>query len=311
MEKQMVSAPAQKKRRLSGKKLRHIQELLCTLPALFFVILLNHYPLVQMIHYSFTDKNLMKKTYKYVGLTNWKWLFTTLETNHVLNAFKVTIIYTVIHVVMIIGGGLLLAFLFNKMTKAFSVMRTIVFMPHYIGMSTAAVVFIWMYNENFGILNYFLTCLGFDRIPWLSSTQYALISILIVTFWKSVGFEMLIYLSAMQGISKDYYEAARLDGANSFQIARKITLPLLGPTTAYLVVTRFISSMKVYNVVDILTGGGPLRSTQVVVHLLYDLTFNKYNVGRSSVVSIVFFFFLLAVTAATMKWSDKKTNYDA
>lgn len=317
MEKQVAAQQASEKMakkpaKFRGSiKFRSFQQFLCTVPALFFVVLLNHYPLIEMIRYSFTDWNLLRKTYKYVGLKNWIWLVEKINTNHVLNAFKVTLIYTVLHLVMIIGVGLLFAFLFNKMNKLFSVMRTVMFMPHYIAMSSATVVFIWMYNEQFGVLNYLLGLIGVDPVAWLSSSKYALLSVLLLTFWKSVGYDMIIFISAMQGISKDYYEAARLDGASSFAIARKITLPLLGPTTAYLLVTQFISSMKVFNAIDIMTGGGPNHATEVVVQLLYKMTFEDYRVDRASVVSIVFFVVLLAVTAATMRWSDKKTNYDA
>lgn len=305
---EVVVAAPKKKRKF---KLKSFQQFLCTVPALVLIVILNHYPLAQLIRYSFTNWNLLKKTYKYVGWKNWKWLFETYKTNHVLNSFKVTIIYTVLHLVMIIGIGLLFAFLFNRMNRGFSFMRTVLFMPHYIAMSSVAVIFIWLYNESFGVLNYLLNQVGISDIAWLSSGKYALWSVLIMTFWKGVGYDMLIYLSAMQGISKDYYEAARLDGASSFAVARKITLPLLGPTTAYLLVTQFINSMKVFNAVDIMTGGGPMHSTEVVVQLLYKITFDQNRVDRASTVSIVFFFFLLLVTALTMRWSNKKTNYDA
>ena len=122
---------------------------------------------------------------------------------------------------------------------------------------------------------------------------------------------MLIFLSAMQGISKDYYEAAKLDGASSVAIFRRITLPLLAPTTAFLLVTQFISSMKVYGVVDVMTSGGPARSTEMLVYMLYQMTFEDYRIDRASVIAIVFFIFLMIVTALTMRWTNRKVNYDA
>lgn len=323
MQKQAIiaqadaQAPAQKpaRKRINARKWRNFQELLCCLPAVFFIILLNHYALVETFRWSLTDWNGIRKSYNYTGFTNWKWLITTWETNEVLLSFKVTLIYTVLHLAMVIGIGLLFALLFNRMNKAFSTMRTIIFMPHYIAMSSVAIIFTWMYNTNFGVLNYFLECLGMDPVNWLTTEKYALWSILIMTFWKGVGYDMLIYLSAMQGISKDYYEAARIDGASSFSLFRKITLPLLGPTTSYLMVTQFLGSMKVFNAVDIMTGGE--YGTKVVVELLYKMYFPNGTsskvptYGRAAVVSVVFFFVLLLITVVTMKWSEKKTNYDA
>lgn len=286
-------------------------EFLCVVPAVFLVVLLNHYPLVELVRYSFTDWNMLKKTYKYVGLKNWNWFFTTLQTNHVWNSFKVTFIYTVVHLAIIIVVGLLMALLFNRMTRSFSFMRSVVFMPHYIAMSSVAVIFVWLFNESYGVFNFLLKTIGLDPVLWLSSARNALFSLVIVASWRGIGYNMLIYLSAMQGISKDYYEAAALDGANKLQVFKSITLPLLSPTTAFLLVTQFINSMKVYNIVDIMTSGGPSRSTEVMVYLLYKMTFEDYRIDRASVISILFFIFLVIITALTMKWQDRKVNYDA
>ena len=169
----------------------------------------------------------------------------------------------------------------------------------------------WLFNESYGVFNYLLKVVGLDPVAWLSSSSMAIFSLVIVASWRGIGYNMLIYLSAMQGISKDYYEAAALDGANKFQVFRDVTLPLLSPTTAFLLVTQFISSMKVYNLVDIMTSGGPARSTEVMVYLLYKMTFEDYRIDRASVVSILFFIFMVIITALTMKWQDRKVNYDA
>mgnify|MGYP001104876551 FL=1 len=121
---------------------------------------------------------------------------------------------------------------------------------------------------------------------------------------------MMIYLSAMTGIAKDYYEIASLDGASRRVQFFKITVPLLSPTTMFLLVTTFISSMKVYNSIDVLTQGGPYRSTEVIVYLIYLLAFVDYRVDRAAVVATVFFLILLVVTVLTMRWSENKVNYD-
>lgn len=303
-------SPVRKKRKKKYKK-ENFFEFLCVMPAVFLVVLLNHYPLVELIRYSFTDWNMLKKSYSYVGVKNWVWFFSTLKTNHVWNSFKVTFIYTVLHLAIVIVVGLLLALLFNRMTRGFGFMRSVVFMPHYIAMSSVAVIFVWLFNESYGVFNYLLKTVGLDPVAWLSSSKMAIFSLVIVASWRGIGYNMLIYLSAMQGINKDYYEAASLDGANKFQVFKNITLPLLSPTTAFLLVTQFINSMKVYNLVDIMTNGGPARSTEVMVYHLYKMTFEDYRIDRASVVSILFFIFMVIITALTMKWQDRKVNYDA
>ncbi len=305
-----AGVPKKKKRRRKYKK-QNFLEFLCTVPALLLILLLNHYPLVELVRYSFTDWNMLRTDYDYVGLTNWKWLVTTLKTNHVLDSFRVTILYTIAHLVIIIGVGLLMALLFNRMTKSFAFMRSVIFMPHYIAMSSVAIIFLWLCNENYGVFNYLLGKIGLGPVAWLSSPVMAIWTITLTASWRGVGYDMLIFLSAMQGISKDYYEAAKLDGASSVAIFRRITLPLLAPTTAFLLVTQFISSMKVYGVVDVMTSGGPARSTEMLVYMLYQMTFEDYRIDRASVIAIVFFIFLMIVTALTMRWTNRKVNYDA
>ena len=167
------------------------------------------------------------------------------------------------------------------MTRAFSVMRAVIFVPHYVAMSSAAVVFLWILNTDTGILNYLLERMGLPAVDWLGSRSTALISVLMLTGWRAVGYGMMIYLSAMIGISKDYYEAASLDGATASQKFWRITLPLLSPTTLFLFVTTFISSMKVFQSVDILTQGGPYRSTEVFVYKIYLYAMEDFRMDRA------------------------------
>lgn len=288
-----------------------VKDFTCVLPAVVFLVIFTYYPIVEIIRISFTDWNLISDSYNYVGLKNWQWLFTGSGTKYLLNSLKVTALYSLGEITITLGGGLLLALLFNKITKTFSVFRAVVFMPRYVAMSSAAVVFMWMLNTDNGILNYFLTTVGLGRVDWLGNKSTALISVLILTGWKAIGYGMMIYLSAMIGISQDYYEAASLDGATGFQQFRMITVPLLSPTTLFLLVTTFISSMKVFQSVDVLTGGGPYRSTEVIVYMIYKYAMQDFRMDRASVVAVTFFAILLIVTALTMRVSQESVNYEA
>ncbi|MBU5332756.1 sugar ABC transporter permease [Anaerocolumna aminovalerica] len=300
-----------KKRTYFTYAISSAKDFTCVLPALVLLAIFTYYPIVEVIRISFTDWNLINDSYKYVGFKNWEWLFAGSGTKYLLNSLKITALYSLGEIAITLGGGLLFALLFNQITKTFSVLRAVVFMPRYVAMSSAAVVFLWILNTDNGILNYFLGTLGLGKVDWLGNKSTALISVLILTGWRAIGYGMMIYLSAMLSIPKDYYEAAALDGANSFKRFWKITIPMLSPTTLFLLVTTFISSMKVFQSVDILTDGGPYRSTEVIVFMIYKYAMQDFRMDRASVVAVFFFIILLIVTALTMKVSKKSVNYDS
>ena len=300
-----------KEKQINPKTISAWKDFLCVVPVLIFLAVFTYYPIVELVRISFTDWNLLKDTWQYVGFRNWVWLFNGSGTRYLWNSLRVTILYSIGELTVTMLGGMIFALIFNRMTKAFSVMRAIVFMPKYVAMSSAAVVFLWILNTDNGILNYLLSVVGIDPVDWLGNRSTALLSVLMLTAWRCVGYGMMVYLSAMMGISSDYYEAASLDGANSIQKFFKITLPMLSPTTLFLFVTTFISSMKVFQSVDILTQGGPYRSTEVFVYNIYRYAMVDFRMDRASTVAIFFFILLLIVTAATMKLSNGKVTYDS
>lgn len=287
-------------------------DMACALPAVLLLALLTYYPLCKLLEISFTNWNLLKPTYEYVGWKNWNWLFTSsVGKRYLFNTLRVTGIYTAGYISIVLILGMLLALLFNKLNKPFSAMRAIIFMPRYIAMSTCGIIFLWMLNTDYGIVNIALKSLGFKPVRWLEERGLSMVSVLILTGWHGVGYGMMIYLSNMLGISRDYYEAAELDGANGFQRFRYITLPLLSPTTLFLFITTFISSMKVFQSVDVLTQGGPYNSTEVFVYYIYRLAFRDFRIDRASVNALLFFVILLVVTASTIRITNKNVHYEA
>ena len=296
---------------LKPRTMSAAKDFLCVLPALVFLCIFTYYPICKLIQISFTDWNLLNDTWNYVGLKNWVWLFNGSGTKHLMNSLKVTVLYSIGELTITLLGGLIFALIFGRLNKTFSVMRAIVFMPKYVAMSSAAVVFLWILNTDTGILNYLLNCVGLPSVDWLGNRNTALISVLMLTGWRAIGYGMMIYLSAMIGISKDYYEAASLDGATAVQSFFKITLPMLSPTTLFLFVTTFISSMKVFQSVDILTSGGPYRATEVFVYTIYKYAMEDFRMDRASVVAIAFFILLLIITASTFKVSNSSVHYDS
>ncbi len=295
-------------------------DLFCVEPALIFFLLFVYYPVIDQIRISFTDMGILTVgKQEFVNWDNYDWLFNKSGAKYFWESLGITATYTFWEVAITLVGGMLLALLFNRMTRSFNAMRAIVFMPKYIAVSTSAVVFMWILyspvaagaNQSEGILNYALSLFGIQGPHWLVDASTALAGVLILTAWRVVGYAMMIYLSAMKGIPADYYDAASIDGADGVQQFRFITVPLLAPTTLFLFVTTFIASMKVFQSVDVMTGGGPGTATNVMVQWIYNLTFTDFRTARGAAVSVVFFVILLVCTAATMKFSNRNVNYDS
>lgn len=304
--------PQAKKCGMNPKAKSAWMDFFCVLPALILLAVFTYYPIVELVRISFTNWNLLKDDYKYVGFRNWKWLFTGTGADEFGNSLKVTIMYSLGEISIVMIGGMLLALLFNRTnSKGYNLMRAFVFMPKYVAMSSAAVIYLWMLNTDTGVFNYLLGLIGLGPVDWLGQRSTALLSVLLLTGWRAVGYGMMIYLSAMIGIPRDYYESASLDGANAVQRFFKITLPMLSPTTLFLLVTTFLSSMKVFQSVDVLTAGGPYGSTEVFVYLIYRYAITDARVDRAATAAVAFFVLLLVVTIATMKVSNKSVNYDA
>lgn len=305
-----VRVPEQKSL-LNRRTKEKIIDFLLVLPALILLAIFTYYPVAKLLQLSFTDWNLLKPTWNYVGLKNWKWLFAGSGAKYLWNSLKVTFVYTMGEIFVTIVGGMIFALLFNRATRSFTLMRAVVFVPKYVAMSSCAVVFLWILNTDYGVLNYALELIGLQPVDWLNQKETAMISVLMTTCWRVVGYGMMIYMAAMKGISPQYYEASAIDGANKRQQFFGITLPLLAPTTVFLLVTTFLSAMKVFQSVDILTSGGPARSTEVFVYLIYRYAMVDFRMDRAATSAVMFFIILLTITAATMKVSDNNVNYDS
>lgn len=301
----------EKKPLMTARTKSKIVDFLFVLPALALLALFTYYPVAKLVQISFTDWNLLSPTWDWVGPKNWIWLFTGSGAKYLWNSLKITFLYSLGEIFATLVGGMILALIFSRMTRGFSAMRAILFVPKYVAMSSCAVVFMWILNTDYGVLNYFLSLVGVAPVDWLGQKSTALISVLMTTCWRVLGYGMMIYLSAMIGISPQYYEAAALDGATRTQQFFSITLPLLSPTTLFLLVTTFLSSMKVFQSVDILTEGGPSRSTEVFVYLIYRYAMVDFRMDRAATSAVMFFIILLVVTVATMKYSNNTVNYDS
>jgi len=286
---------------MGGRFKREIGDFLCVVPALIITILFSYIPLVQLFYYSLTDWNLLSSEYSLVGLQNYQWLLAGNGSQYVWLSLQVTVTYTVGVLFLVVIGGLLLALLFSKSGRLFRFLRPIVFLPRYVSTSCAAIVFLWVLNSNNGILNQTLSLVKLESQDWLGQRETALIALILISAWKNIGYGMLIYLSAMSSIPKRYYEAASLDGAGKFIQFTAITLPALRPTIAFLTITSFIASMKAFQTIDIMTEGGPFRSTEVIVYLIYRYAFVDFRMGRACALSVVLLSIIAVLTFFMLK----------
>lgn len=281
------------------------------LPAIVLICLFVYYPVAYLFRISLTNWDFMSKNISFIGLKNYIWLLNGRGLPRLLSSLKITFLYMIGEVAITVVFGLLLAMLLNRTSYLFTVMRTLIIVPKYIAITSTAMIFLWLYQSEYGFFNYLISLMGMEKVDWLGSSKTALASILFMTSWRTIGFAMMIYLSALKGISEDYFEAAAIDGANSRQRFFKITLPLLSPTTIFLVVTTFVAGMKVFNSIDLMTQGGPFESTNVIVFWIYRLAFVDFKAARASAIAVVFFILLLSITALTIRWSNERVNYDA
>ncbi|MGN7380804.1 carbohydrate ABC transporter permease [Paenibacillus sp. SAFN-117] len=299
--------PLKAGKRIKFQTIQKLKDFSFALPALVLLAAFTYYPLLFSVYISFTDWNLVKPVKKFIGFQNYEKLLTDERFYHVL---KITFTYTILDVVLTLAIGLLLAMLFNVQSRLFGFLRMFIFMPHYISMVIASMVFIWILNNQYGIMNQLLQAVGMEPVRWLDSTTNALWALIMVAIWKSVGFTMLIFIAGLRSIPNEYYEASSIDGAGRWQQFKSITIPLLSPTLLFLLVTQFISSMQVFQSVDVMTGGGPLESTKVMVYWIYQMAFHDFRAGRSSALVIIFFLILITLTILQFVLSRKKVHYE-
>jgi multiple sugar transport system permease protein len=228
-----------------------------------------------------------------VGLENYQFMFgDTRWWNAVWN----TLVYTFVSVPLGMGLSLLVAIVMNQKIPGIYAFRAIFFLPVITSWVAVSVVWLWILDGRLGLLNYALSLVGIDGPDWLSNPHTALLALIMITVWKGLGFQMVIWLAGLQAIPKELYEAAIVDGANRGQQFRFITLPMLAPTTFFLLITGVIGSFQVFTPVFVLTKGGPLGSTDVAVYRIYERAFVNFDFGYASALAWVLFVFIFVAT---------------
>ncbi|WP_375450237.1 carbohydrate ABC transporter permease [uncultured Devosia sp.] len=230
---------------------------------------------------------------RFVGMRNY---------NHLINdpifwyALRNTLVYVVGTVPLCIGFGLLLALGLNRSMPLRRTIRSIFFLPVVVSAVVTALAAIWIFNDNYGLLNRMFGAIGLPRINWNADPQWAMVSLIITTIWLRSGFCMIIYLAALQSVPVSLHEAAQIDGASPFERFLHVTWPSMRPTTLLLTILNVIYSFHVFDLIFVMTGGGPGYSTTVLVQYIYQLAFTNGDMGYASAVGMALFVMILAFT---------------
>lgn len=250
-------------------------------------------PMLIAIYISFNEWSLIESP-SFIGFGNY---IALAQDPQFWQALGNTLLYTAGTVPLNIALGLLVAIGLNRKLPARGIIRTIFFLPVVISGVAVALVGSWIFNDAYGVINSGLEALGFGAVPWLTSENWAMLSIVMMAVWLGIGFNMVIYLAALQSIPPELYEAAQIDGANEWQKFRGITWPMLSPTTFLLVILGVIASLHVFDLIFVMTGGGPGFSTTVLVMYVYQTAFQNLQMGYASAMGVVLFLMLLLFTA--------------
>jgi multiple sugar transport system permease protein len=270
-------------------------------PNIILFCLFMLFPIMWALIMSFTQYDLMSPM-RFVGLKNYVTMF---QDDVALQCLRNTIVYTLMTVPAGIVVSLFLSVLLDSGVHGTYFFRAAFFLPSITSWVVIAVVWQWLLNKDFGLLNYFLSFFGIAPVPWLDSGKLSLISVAIVGIWKNAGYNMLLFLAGLQGISSVYYEASELDGASKFQQFYRITIPLLTPTTFFVFVTAIISAFQTFDSVNVMTSGGPGRSSSVLAFYLYQNAFRYMKMGYASALAYLLFIVIMIITIINMRFEKK------
>ena len=277
-------------------------------PTMIGLFILNIWPIIQTTYLSFCSSGDFGK-YEWMGPANYARMATDVTLRQAtLNTF----LFAILSVPFGICLSLLAAQLLNTGIKGKTIYRTIYFLPIVSAPAAIAMVWKWLYNRDFGLINYVLSFIKIDGPGWNTDPGYAMISIAVVAIWSSIGYNMIILLAGLQNISKTYYEAAEIDGANPFRKYFSITLPLLSPTLFFVIIISVMGALKQFDLVYMMTGfkNPAITQTRTLVHYFYTLAFEISDKGYGSTIIVFLFIIIMFVTWLQFKGQKKWVHYN-
>jgi sn-glycerol 3-phosphate transport system permease protein len=275
-------------------------------PNLALLVVFVYRPLIQSFYLSTLQWNLGSPVARQIGLGNYVELFTS-------RGFSQTVTTTVVFTVATVGGAMLLglglAVLLNQKLKGRGFARTVAFAPYVLSGFAVGILWLFIFDPRYGLMREVLGWVGATSPQWYTERPWPLVMVIVVYLWKNLGYVALIYLAGLQSVPQDLKDAAALDGASPFRTLRSVVLPLLTPTSFFLLVTMMLASLQSFDIIKAMTQGGPLGSTTTLMYSVYQESFVNGRAGYASAVATVLFLVLLAVTAVQMRFLQRKVHY--
>lgn len=275
-------------------------------PALIPLTVFWIYPILRSMLLSLTDWDYMSPSYSFVGLSNYVALF---KDTRFYSALWNTFVFGIGTVIPTIIGGMILALLLQKAFRGDGIFKFILFSPWITPTVAISIVWTWIYEPDVGIANHVLKFFHLPALQWINSSSTAMLAVIIVTVWKSLGYAMIFYITALEKVPKELYEANALDGANSWQRFRDVTLPCISPTTFFLVIITMVNSLQAYDQIQILTQGGPSGSTRTLLYMYYQLGFEEFNMGQATAVAMILILITVMLSLIQFVVSKKWVHY--
>ncbi|MGO7212793.1 carbohydrate ABC transporter permease [Rhizobium ruizarguesonis] len=288
-----------------------VQALILLVPALAIYAVFALYPMLNVVILSFQKWNGLDPQRQFVGLANYSAIFTKDPVFWV--AFRNTVIWTLMSLIFPPMVGLLLALSLNQKIFGRNGLRAIFYLPVIIAPIAVATMWKWMYDPFFGLFSQLLTSWGMQGWinDWLGNRDIALYSVFVAYLWQTVGFSMVLFLAGLQNVSQTLVEAARIDGAGRWAVFKHVTLPALRPTITIVLVLSVISSLKAFDIVYGLTGGGPAQSTQMLALWAFTQAMQIFDFGRGAAISVVLLLITMAVVIPYLKWTQKHEEVES
>jgi multiple sugar transport system permease protein/sn-glycerol 3-phosphate transport system permease protein len=275
-------------------------------PNLILLGVFAYWPLIQNFMLSFSEWDMISPEKRFVGLANWT---SVLSSTRFWQIALNTAVFTIGSVGLTLVLGLALALLLNQPLRFRNSARTIIFVPTVLSGAAVAVVWYFIFDPNWGILK---TALGWVGVPsprWVVDVHWAMPAIIIVYVWKTVGYAAVIFLAGLQGIPRELYEAARVDGANAWDRFRAVTIPGLAPITFFLLVTTLLLSFQAFDIINVMTKGGPVIATTTFLYEYYNQAFVGFHAGDAAVYAVVLFLLMLVLTIVQLRYVERRVSY--
>ena len=275
--------------------------LILVLPVMALFVALKIAPLLYGGYLSLTEYSLLREP-RFIGFDNYVRLFNDARA---LQAFRVTLIYTVGTVIPATVLSLAVAVMLDTKLRGMGVFRTVFYMPQVASWVAIGVAWLYIMNPAFGPFNFLLSTIGIERQGFLKDGNQALPTLIGIGIWRQMGYSVVIFLAGLQGVPAHLREAAMLDGASAWRTFREITLPILMPTTMFVIVTAVIFNLQVFDQVVVLTGGGPGRATTTAVLFSYNQAFQSFAMGYAAAVAVVLFLAIMGLSLTLLAWSGQ------